>query len=228
MRLSSFLCFLPLSLVAAAGCAAEPADTTDSVEGATGLARTVTYDQLYARPSGFAMCGAAEQVLNIMLKTTTITAPGSVGATETIGSWQQMFSACGEGVMLPLFIINGPSLKMKTTDLGCGSVLIRGESDRGDTLEIFDHTNARRSTRCPVPSVNPVIARVNGANWYAMNTKAACNTLDEVTCGSRQDCDAVYLRPAVDGLRDGTPPPAVKAKFERCAARGPAVPGAEP
>ena len=226
MRFSSILGLLSFSLTAVVGCAAEQADATDSVEGATGLARTVTYAPLYARPDGFARCGAAEQVLSISLRTTTFTTPGSVSGVETVGTWQQTYGACGEGIMLPLSIISGPSLRMTTTDLGCGSVLIRGANDRGETLEIFDHTNARRGRGCSAPSANPVIARVNGAFWYTMNTKAACNTLDEVTCGSRKDCSSVYLRPAVDGLGDGTPPPQVKARFDRCENGPSALPGA--
>lgn len=178
-----------------AGCSAQVGGPEDvaQAEGAIqpqlnagGLSAT-----LFKSPAGLAGCQAAELVSQVEVKGVALaTYPPQFSYTAQLSSF---YRAC-PGIPVPLAYMVGPVVSVEKLDLGCGSVLYRGDLPTGGKLEIFDHRDARRGWRCGTPSANPVIVRNQGQLSYAVSTAAACETiLGEATCASRSDCSAVRI-----------------------------------
>lgn len=193
MRTATILASVAVSLSVLAGCTADAEVPEGASESEDALvAKPANLDvTLFKSAQGLKGCEHAELVTSLNITSYALTTyPLQYVHQAKLASF---YTAC-KGIPVPMAYMPGPTVSVERIDIGCGSVLFRGNLPNGGKLEVFDHRNARGGWGCGKPSVNPVIVRRNGEFSYAVNTTAACDTLkSKAACSSRNDCEAVTV-----------------------------------
>ncbi len=180
-------CFTSLAFVgcATATDAADPIDTDDSAFSVA--LPNSGFFTLFENASGLESC-SAELVTSMTL--TGVTLPTWPTTTTLRASLTRSQRACKGQPVAPDETFLG-AITLARSELGCGSVLLRGALPDGRSVEVYDHRRAQRRPWCSPPSVNPVIVSIGGALSYALPA-VACTGLSQLACESRPLCDAEY------------------------------------